>query len=81
MWWVISAVGIAALKLFFSRGRNAVWGGATLGALVGLALVLIRPGHDLDVVGRGIVIGAAAGLIAEFLGLIGDRLKRGSQSP
>lgn len=78
MWWVISAVAIAALKLSFFRGRNAVWGGATLGAFVGLALILIRPGFDFDVVGKGIVIGAGAGLVAELLGLIGDRLKRAS---
>lgn len=76
MWWLVSAVGIAALKSYFFRGKNAVWGGATLGALVGIVIALTRPSFDWEVVGHSAMIGAFAGLVAESLGWIGDRLKR-----
>jgi hypothetical protein len=78
MWWLISAAGIAALKYYFFQGRNAVWGGATIGAIVGVVIAVVRPGFDWGVVGHSIVIGGFAGLVAEFLGWIGDHLKRGS---
>lgn len=76
MWWIVSAVGIAALRQYFFRGRNAVWGGATLGVLVGFVIVLIRPPFDWEVIGHSAVTGAFVGLIAEFLGWIGDRMRR-----
>lgn len=77
MWWIVSAVGIAALKSYFFRGRNAVWGGATIGVLVGVVVAFTRPGFDWEVIGHSAVIGAFVGLVAEFLGAIGDDLKRG----
>ena len=76
MWWIVSAVGIAALKAYFLRGGNAVWGGATIGALVGIVITFTRSSFDWEVVGHSAVIGAFAGLVAEFLGWIGDRVKR-----
>lgn len=75
-WWLISAIGIAALKSFFFRGQNAVWGGATIGVVIGLIVALFRPQFDWDTVGHAAVIGAFVGLIAEILGAIGDRMKR-----
>jgi hypothetical protein len=77
VWWIISAVGIAALKAFCFRGKNAVWGGATIGVLVGVVIALIRPSFDWEVIGHSAVIGAFAGLVAEELGWIGDRLRSG----
>ncbi len=76
MWWFVSAVGIAALKSFFFRGKNAVWGGATLGAIIGVVIAILRPGFDWATVGQSAVIGAFVGLIAEILGSIGDRIRR-----
>lgn len=76
MWWIVSAIGIAALKIFFFRGKNAVWGGATIGLLVGFVVAVIQPGFDWFTLGQATVIGAFVGLIAEILGSIGDRLKR-----
>jgi hypothetical protein len=75
-WWLVSAIGIAALKSFFFRGRNAVWGGATLGAIIGVVVAIFQPGFEWATVGHGAVIGSFVGLIAELLGAIGDRMKR-----
>lgn len=76
MWWIVSALGISALKRFFFKGKNAVWGGAILGLLVGVIVAIIQPGFVWATLGHAAVIGAFVGLIAEFLGAIGDGLKR-----
>ena len=76
MWWFISAVGIAALEKFFFRGQNAVWGGATIGVIIGFVIAIYRPGFDWEVVGQSAVIGAFIGFLAEILGAIGDRMRR-----
>lgn len=76
MWWIISAIAVAALKSYFPRGKNAVWGGATLGLFVGVILAIFRPGFDWAVIGHAIVIGAAIGLLFEGLGEVSDRLRR-----
>ena len=74
-WWLITAVGTAALRQFFFRGKNAVWGGATGGAFVGVIIAAVHPGFNWETVWHSIVIGAVIGLAAEFLGMIGDSLK------
>lgn len=76
IWWLVSFVGMAALERYFFRGRNAVWGGATLGAIVGVVVALARSGFDWGTVGQGAVIGSFIGLLAEILGAIGDRMRR-----
>lgn len=75
VWWLVSALGIAALKCFFFRGRSAVWGGATLGAIIGVVVSIARLEFEWATVGHGAVIGSFVGLIAEVLGAIGDRMK------
>jgi hypothetical protein len=75
IWWLISFVGTSAIQHFCFRGRNAVWGGATLGALIGVVIAFFRDSFDWGVVGHAIVIGAVVGLAAEGLGWIADRLR------
>ncbi len=76
MWWIVSAVGIAALRRYFPRGKNAVWGGATLGLFIGIVVAIIRPGFEWSVIGHAIVIGAAIGLLFDGLGEISGRLHK-----
>jgi hypothetical protein len=71
----VSALGIAALEKFFFRGQNAVWGGATLGAIIGVIVAFFRPEFEWAIVGQASVIGAFIGLVAEALGAIGDRMR------
>jgi hypothetical protein len=62
------------LVIFFFRGRNAVWGGATLGFIVGLIVALVK--HDWNLLALSFAIGTFAGLGAELLGIFSDWLKR-----
>lgn len=73
---IISAIGLFA----FRRGKNAVWGGLTIGAIVGLVIAIIYffkgDGFIWRIVGKAIVIGTLAGIAAQLLGIISDRLKK-----
>ena len=72
--WVIMAIVAGILLIIFWRGRNAVWGGATLGTIVGLILALVK--HDWSLLALSFAIGTFAGLGAELLGRLADWLKR-----
>jgi hypothetical protein len=56
-------------------GRSAIWGGGTLGFIIG-AIVGIFNHNFGPTLFKGILIGAAAGLVAELLGAIGDKLRK-----
>jgi hypothetical protein len=81
MWRAFSITAIALLIIFFMiPKRNAVWGGATIGAIVGLIIAIIflfkGDGFNWSIIWRGIVIGILSGAIAELLGMFGDYLKK-----
>jgi hypothetical protein len=68
------------LLIAFRRGKNAIWGGLTLGIVVGLVvgiLFVIRGnGFDLFVIGKGAISGTILGFIAELLGKVAELLKK-----
>lgn len=75
IWGILSAVVGVALVAYWGS-RNAVWGTATLGALVGLIIAVVQSGFDWATVGKGFVVGALVGLAFEWLGRIGTKLAR-----
>jgi hypothetical protein len=61
-------VAIAALGLLVHSGsKNAVWGTATLGALIGVVVATFRPGFDWWLVGKFVAISTFIGLALEWL--------------
>lgn len=70
--WMLAAIGIAALVIY-RRGPNAVWGTATLGAVIGLVVAIFKPGFDWAYIGNGIAYGAILGVFFEVLPLIFSR--------
>jgi hypothetical protein len=48
------------LEETFLSGQNAVWDGATIGAVVGVAIAIWRPGFVWSTVGQSAVMGASA---------------------
>ena len=67
------AIVAGILLIVFWRGRNAVWGGATIGAIVGLILAIVK--GDWSLLALSFAIGAFAGLGAEGFGRLSDRLR------
>jgi len=72
---ILIVISVILLVLFFFGRRNAVWGGATFGLVVGIIVGLIMRDF-LNVLKWGFVIGTLAGFGAELLGMFGDFLKR-----
>ena len=73
VWWILSAIAIVALAVHW-RGQNAVWGTATLGALVGVVIAIFQPGFAWSTVGKAVVVATLIGLAFEWLPrLIGNR--------
>lgn len=75
MWIVFLIIAFILLILFFSKGPNAVWGGITIGLLVGIVIAIIGAGFNWFTIYKSIVIGILVGGIAELLGLISIKLK------
>lgn len=67
MWIVLTAISVACL-FRYRRGPNAVWGGATIGTIVGLVIAASSgTGFLWSAVGKSIVIGILLGLGTELV--------------
>jgi hypothetical protein len=78
IWWGLSIAAALAL-LAYRKPRNAVWGTASFGALVGLVVAVIRPGFGWGTIGRMFVIGTFIGLAFEWLPRIAPRRRSRAQ--
>jgi len=78
---IILTVGsVILLSVFFFTGRRiAVWGGATLGLIIGVVVGLVR-GDLANSVMWGVSIGTFAGFGAELLGRVRDLLRKSGDS-
>jgi len=76
MWSILSVIAVASLIVFFSRGPNAIWGGATSGLIIGVIVALVREGFTPSIIWKGIVIGIILGVIAEIIGALARRMSR-----
>ena len=72
IWWILSGSAAVALLTHFG-GKNAVWGTATFGVLIGIVIAVFQPGFEWRTVGKAFVIGALVGLALEWLPRIGRR--------
>jgi hypothetical protein len=70
---IMVVVAVILLVLYWGKGRNAVWGGATLGIIVGLITALITGSWRL--LGLIFAIGTFVGTFADWLGRLSDWLK------
>ena len=80
MTWIILGIITAILLIVFRGGRNAVWGGLTLGIIIGLivAIFFVFEGSGFDgyIVGKGAILGTIVGFIAQLLGKVSDLIKK-----
>lgn len=72
IWWILLAVAVLAL-LGHWGSRNAVWGTATFGALIGIGVATYQPGFDWWLVGKSVVIATFVGLAVEWLPRLGKK--------
>lgn len=79
IWTVLGVISIVLLVISWKK-RNAIWGGLTLGILVGLIIILVKyfTGSVLNwiVVVKSAVVGSLIGFVAEVLSILAGRLKK-----
>jgi len=76
IWTILVITALILLVVYWNIGRrNAVWGGLTLGIIVGV-LWKIFGGTDWYIVVKVTTIGTLLGFGAELLGMVADYLKR-----
>ena len=73
--WIIFGITTLILLAVYWGRKNAVWGGFTIGIIVGLIIVLFS-GFDWYVIGKGAISGTLVGFGAELLGKVSDHIKR-----
>ncbi len=80
MIWTILYISAAIVLILFWKGPNAVWGGFTLGIVVGTSIAIVSAikgdGFIWSTVGKVTALGALIGLVAELLGRCSSLLKR-----
>ena len=82
--WVILGIIAVVLLIAFRQKQNAVWGGLTIGIIVGfiIALVFVFRGSGFDwlIIGKSAIIGTLLGFMAELLGKLSDLIKRNTNN-
>ena len=77
--WKIFGIIAIILLVVFCRKRNAVWGGFTIGIIIGFIVALFSvfrgDGFDWYIIGKGGTVGVFLGFLAEALGKVSDYLK------
>jgi len=73
IWEILGIITLILLVVFWQK-RNAVWGGFTLGIVVGLVIALFS-NFDWHIIGKSTVSGTIVGFGAELLGKIYDKIK------
>ena len=73
--WTLLYIGAGfVLWLYWSRGRNAVWGAATIGAFIGLIVAVIvligGGGFSWSIIAKGVAIGALSAVPGELFAVI-----------
>ena len=67
IWGILSVVAVVVLLAYWWKGPNAVWGTATVSAVVGVGVAIYQPGFDWWTVGKSVIIGTFIGLTFELL--------------
>lgn len=70
----ILAIIAGVLLILHWKGQNAVWGGAALGAIVGLIIALIK--GDWGLMTLSFAVGTFAGTVFEWIGRMTERSRR-----
>lgn len=79
IWKILGIIIIILLVIYWGR-RNAVWGGFTIGIIIGFIIAIFflfeGSGFDWYIIGKGAISGALLGFAAELLGKVSDFIKR-----
>jgi hypothetical protein len=79
IWRILGIITVISLIAFWGR-RSAVWGGLTIGIIVGLVIAIFYlfkgDGFNWFIIGKSAILGTMVGLVAELLGKISDLIRK-----
>jgi hypothetical protein len=81
VWLILGVISIILLIKYWGKfGPNAIWGGFTIGIIIGfiVAIILLFSGAGFvwHVMGRWAIVGTLLGFGAEMIGKISDYFKK-----
>tara|TARA_Y100001960_G_scaffold246277_1_gene261263 strand:+ start:202 stop:435 length:234 start_codon:yes stop_codon:yes gene_type:complete len=65
--YILLALSLVSLLFYFFKGQNVVWGGATLGLIIGVLVGLFTDYSFFTTIKWGFIIGTLVGVIYELL--------------
>ena len=78
--WIILGIAALILLAFYYNRRNAVWGGLTIGVIIGFMVAIFfvfkESGFNWYIIGKIAIVGVMLGFTAELLGTFSDHLKK-----
>jgi len=82
IWIILGAIAVILLLIFW-RKRNAVWGGLTLGIVIGIIISIFfffkESVFNCYIIVKGAISGALLGFGAEMLGEVSDFIEKNSK--
>jgi len=80
IWKILGIITVVLLVVFFRHVQNAVWGGLTIGIIIGFLVAIFfvfkGNGFDWSIIIKGAILGTLTGFIAELLGRVSDFIKK-----
>lgn len=85
MWTILGIISIVLLIVYWGGsgrkfGPNAVWGGLTLGLIIGFIVAIFsvfkETGFNWIIIGKGGILGTMLGFAAELLGSVSSYIKK-----
>ena len=71
MWIVLFIIALILLVVSFFRRSNAIWGGATIGSLIGIVIAIVNAimgnGFQWSLIYKSVIIATLIGGVAELL--------------
>ena len=78
--WVILGIITLILLVIYWRKRNAVWGGFTIGIIIGLIVTIFYlfkgSGFNWFIIGKGAILGTMIGFVVELLREMSDFIRK-----
>jgi len=77
-WEILGIIALILLIVCFKK-RSSVWGGLTIGIIVGIIITIIflirGDGFNWRIIGKGAISGTLIGFGADLIGRVGDKLR------
>jgi len=79
-WTIVGIIVLVLLIIYFKKGSNSVWGGLTIGVIIGFIIAVISAaigkGFNWQIIVKISIVATLIGYAADLLGKISDIKRR-----